>query len=279
MTARPEFGAAIAVDGKRPAWLPQATYFRWYSSSMNDDWWSDRWPGGVRDVDKWDNITAIRLEVPRYDFVYLALERGMTPWFGGDEAPGDWDNQVRPNTIWRSGTEAYHYMPEWSHENDACDIVGYVPLATSTALPLAHPAAPQGEEDRLRDTYAVALIAEEAAETTQMVGKWLRFGPDHARRDGLTARKGLSIEAGDLLAALDYAIAAGVLDPLAMAEQRAKKFARLTDPASVDDEGRRLAPALAPAAIGSGREGAATNSPDAYEQRAAAPHLFRGTPA
>jgi hypothetical protein len=94
------------------------------------------------------------------------------------------------------------------------------------------------------ETYAIALIVEEANEAGQMVGKWLRFGPDHARRDGLTARKGLSLELGDMLAAIDYGLAAGIVIPDVLAEQRKRKFAKLTDPTSLDDEGRRLAPVL-----------------------------------
>jgi hypothetical protein len=106
-------------------------------------------------------------------------------------------------------------------------------------------------DDRAKELtdYALGLLGEEAGEVCQMQGKWLRFGPDHARKDGLTARKGLSLEAGDILAAIDYGIAAGILDPATVAAQHKRKFARLTDPASVDDEGRRLAPELPTAAI------------------------------
>lgn len=95
------------------------------------------------------------------------------------------------------------------------------------------------------EQYALGLLAEEPSELIQMVGKWLRFGPDHARNDGLTARRGLSLEAGDTLAAMDWAIAAGVLDVEVMMQQCSKKLARLCDPDAVDDEGRRLAPELA----------------------------------
>jgi hypothetical protein len=93
-----------------------------------------------------------------------------------------------------------------------------------------------------REAYALGLVNEEASEIGQMQGKWLRFGPDHARRDGLTARVGLSMECGDMLAAIDYGIAAGVLNPAIIAAQYRRKHRKLCDPNSVDDEGRRLAP-------------------------------------
>jgi hypothetical protein len=103
---------------------------------------------------------------------------------------------------------------------------------------------PESAVEVTAETYALGLLVEEAGESAQMVGKWLRFGPDHTRNDGVTARKLLPVEVGDLLAAIDYATAAGVLDPDAVAAQRARKFAKLTNAASCDDEGRRLAPSV-----------------------------------
>lgn len=94
------------------------------------------------------------------------------------------------------------------------------------------------------ESYAVHLVAEESSEVIQMTGKWGRFGPDHARRDGLTARRGLSLEAGDILAAIDFGLCAGILNARTMLVQREVKFDRLTDPEALDDEGRRLAPPL-----------------------------------
>ncbi len=94
------------------------------------------------------------------------------------------------------------------------------------------------------EPYTVALIAEENAEAIQMTGKWGRFGPDHARRDGMTARRGLSLEVGDVLAAIDFGLCAGLIDLDIMLKQRDYKFSRLTDPNALDDEGRRLAPIL-----------------------------------
>ena len=94
------------------------------------------------------------------------------------------------------------------------------------------------------EPYTISLLAEEAAEAIQMTGKWGRFGPDHPSRDGLTARRGLSLELGDVLAAIEFGVRGGVIDQSVMMEQKARKFAKLTNSASLDDEGRRLAPDL-----------------------------------
>jgi hypothetical protein len=71
MTARPKFGDAIAVEGSKPTWLPDDVEFEHrYRTGI--------WHTG-EPAYRWHMVTAIRLEVPRYDFVYLALERGMVP--------------------------------------------------------------------------------------------------------------------------------------------------------------------------------------------------------
>lgn len=92
------------------------------------------------------------------------------------------------------------------------------------------------------DLYALGLIAEEMAEVIQVVGKWLRFGPDHASKAGKTARRNLPREAGDALAALEYAAADGLLRYGEMATFAMQKSRRLYDPESLDDQGNRLAP-------------------------------------
>ena len=142
MTARPpiaQFGDAIEVKGERPSWLPDDVGVLCNTAK--------RMPASLR----WQYVTAIRLEVPRYDFIYLALERGMVPWFGGDEAPGDWDGQavllrngcVVPSVYrWAIGYPADG--PKEATGPIGTDVIGYTRKATSTALPLAHPAAPQG---------------------------------------------------------------------------------------------------------------------------------------
>lgn len=168
MTARPEFGDAIAVEGARPAWLPGDVRFHYQTFS---GWF----PGGSHLTTVWAMIRAIRLEVPRYDFVYLALSKNLTPYFGQGK-PDDWDggavllllgDMCAPDGL------AYHDSL-WRHDGRHDDIIGYTRKAASTALPLAqgvklgwdadgmcddhyrfackecalplaHPAAPQGE--------------------------------------------------------------------------------------------------------------------------------------
>lgn len=94
------------------------------------------------------------------------------------------------------------------------------------------------------ERYAVALLGEENVEVAQMAFKAERFGLDHERHDGLTARHGMSIEMGDVLAAMEFGVEAGILDAAVINVRRAHKFAKLVNPASVDDQGNRLAPAL-----------------------------------
>lgn len=96
--------------------------------------------------------------------------------------------------------------------------------------------------ERLADLYALGLLAEEMGETIQLVGKWLRFGPDHARSDGETARALLPTEMGDASAAIDFACLDGLVSFDAVVERHAAKKAKLLNPDSRDDEGRRLAP-------------------------------------
>lgn len=134
MTARPKFGDAIAVEGVRPAWLPDDASME---ISAGGNWCSAGLPGETWRTDdkQWRFITAIRLEVPRYDFVYLALERGMVPYFGMGRLV-DWDGGP---VLLSSGT--MHEVPPGEFWTRDTDIIGYTRKATSTALPLAHPAA------------------------------------------------------------------------------------------------------------------------------------------
>ncbi|WP_242137008.1 hypothetical protein [Sphingomonas sp. TREG-RG-20F-R18-01] len=84
MTAPPEFGAAIEVNGERPSWLPDDIWIQ--RQEHNDPHWYGLFRGGFEASNMyWKPITAIRLEVPRYDFVYLALERGMVPEMGAEQ--------------------------------------------------------------------------------------------------------------------------------------------------------------------------------------------------
>lgn len=94
----------------------------------------------------------------------------------------------------------------------------------------------------LSDLYSLGLVTEEAGEVLQLIGKWLRFGPDHARRDGETARGLLPTEVGDLSAAIDFMCLDGITPFNAVISRREEKKAKLLNADSRDDQGRRLAP-------------------------------------
>lgn len=101
----------------------------------------------------------------------------------------------------------------------------------------------------IAEDYARGLLGEEAGEIVQMLGKAARFGidtpgPDRAPYFGATAREGLELECGDMLAAIDWAIEAGLIRRTVIDGQRARKLAKLLDPESRDNLGRRLAPDL-----------------------------------
>lgn len=73
--------------------------------------------------------------------------------------------------------------------------------------------------------YALALLVEECGEIMQLLGKAGRFGIDTPGvKDPLTghvdmsvtSRVRLNIECGDILAAIDYAVAAGVIEKNAL---------------------------------------------------------------
>lgn len=106
-------------------------------------------------------------------------------------------------------------------------------------------------------TYGLGLLAEEGAELseicamiiyqctriTKAAGKAFRFGLDTPSKSrGGTARELLHEEAGDVLAAIDYAVERGILDPDILEKRRKYKRKRLLNPRSKDGLGRRLAP-------------------------------------
>lgn len=95
--------------------------------------------------------------------------------------------------------------------------------------------------------YALGLWVEEMGECLKLIGKALRFGldtpgPIGGEYEGMTARQLLQGEGGDLAAALEYAARAGILDPAQVKDARDMKLAKLTNPESKDNLGRRLAP-------------------------------------
>ena len=99
------------------------------------------------------------------------------------------------------------------------------------------------------ETYALGLLAEECGEVVQLVGKALRFGIDTPGRLGAdgrvtheTPRSLLLSEVGDLLAAIDFAVAHDLLDLLSIEQARTRKSRRLLNPAALDNLGQPLAP-------------------------------------
>jgi hypothetical protein len=105
--------------------------------------------------------------------------------------------------------------------------------------------------------YGLGLLAEECGEVVevcasiqlecgkvvQLCGKAFRFGLDTPSKSrGGTARELLHEECGDILAAIDYAVERGILDPDKLEKRRTHKRKRLLNPKSKDGLGRRLAP-------------------------------------
>jgi hypothetical protein len=77
--------------------------------------------------------------------------------------------------------------------------------------------------------YETALIAEECGEVTQIVGKALRYGWDSYDPANPTVSN-LDLfhyEVGDVLAAVEFATARGLLDPAKLAEHQKAKVKKL----------------------------------------------------
>ena len=111
--------------------------------------------------------------------------------------------------------------------------------------------------DARTQAYVFGLLAEEAGEVLQLVGKALRFGLDTPGRLGPdgdvlpdTPRTLLPCELGDLLAAVEFAIHHELVDGEAVHAAYLRKLARLLDPAALDNLGRPLAPQPGPKAAG-----------------------------
>ena len=158
----------------------------------------------------------------------------------GDEYPHD--------TSWKN-YDRWAYLPdlEFWCENWAEDPLS-LPVTTRLSPPLP---APEGGEV---ESYALGLLVEECGEVAQLVGKALRFGIDTPGvKDPLTGhidmavtpRTNLHTELGDVIAAIDFAAAAGLIDKFAVSQRAVEKFARLTNPDARDNLGRRLAPRVA----------------------------------
>ncbi|WP_242183167.1 hypothetical protein [Sphingomonas sp. CARO-RG-8B-R24-01] len=243
MTAPPEFGAAIEVGGVRwgdeialtdgkPRWLSEGVMV-WPCSGDDLDGHSRMWsaPYAAQDIKVWDVLEAIRLEVPRYDFVYLALERGMVPWFGGDEAPGDLADDAA--IVFRDGgLGTVMGVYRWDHTGSGGDIIGYTRKASSTALPLAHPAAEEPRqiyvwwadngnirkwshepfaEGELTLAHPAAPQGEDSAESARIV-RWIDQAIERAKRHGNTE--------GIWLFASQWQVVRAALAPAAIASGR-----------------------------------------------------------
>jgi hypothetical protein len=95
------------------------------------------------------------------------------------------------------------------------------------------------------EDYARGLYCEEAGESLTVVGSGLRFGvdtPGRADGGGDSPRLMLAKEMGDVLAAVEYACRSGLVDRRTVEKARDRKIAKLLDPQSRDNLGRRLAP-------------------------------------
>lgn len=112
--------------------------------------------------------------------------------------------------------------------------------------------APQGEPvTEAVEQYVMGLLTEEAGEILQWLGKSFRFGIDTPGRlgtdgkvTGETPRTLLPDELGDMLAAIDFAVAHGMFDYSAIEAARTRKLAKLLNPDARDNLGRPLAPQL-----------------------------------
>lgn len=124
-----EWGPEIAVDGKRPEWLGDGDeVIRVTNEARTEDHTSIV----AESATYWPNVGHIRL--PASHPAYIAIAKGFTPWSGGDEAPGDWDE----GDVLRYGGGVYYPEPwvdsyecnqRWFHvdykEGKWADIIGY----------------------------------------------------------------------------------------------------------------------------------------------------------
>jgi NTP pyrophosphatase (non-canonical NTP hydrolase) len=79
--------------------------------------------------------------------------------------------------------------------------------------------------DRQREV--LVITQEEAAEVIQEISKVFRFGIDDNHRDGMTHRKRLEAEIGDLLCMIDLMVDNRLIDPTAVELARQAKVTKL----------------------------------------------------
>jgi len=60
---------------------------------------------------------------------------GFEPWYGGDEAPGDFDKDIPYNALRRSGMRTSNWSTHWVHEGRTSDIIGYKKKETPMEYP------------------------------------------------------------------------------------------------------------------------------------------------
>lgn len=109
-----EWGAEIAVHGKRPEWWSEGPTKRFYQN------------GAVCEFDQycyinWDRIEHIRL--PATHDYYKATSHGFTYWPGGESAPEDCGKEA----LMRYGGNLSGNLLgcRWDHVGNSADIIGY----------------------------------------------------------------------------------------------------------------------------------------------------------
>jgi len=154
-----QWGDPIPVDGQRPTWLADDDLIQWSESA--ERLWLPRRGINASFYDQSDydeNIKFIRLPVDHW--AYPAIQKGFTPWQGGEAAPDDWDGgqvlhrQPTARTDGRSNHHWIHGTPGGLHS--ASDIIGYRKHSTE------HTIVNVIKENR--DTVRAAL-AEDPVET------------------------------------------------------------------------------------------------------------------
>lgn len=147
MTKAIEWGEAIEVSG-RPDWLgdDEKCLPRWSNYWFNVESGSD-----VDCVASWDTVTAIKLPA---DHPYYAIQRynaehktSFVYWPGGDEAPGDVDENGE--VLFAMGsTGPFQKYFDWGRDVFHSDIIGYTPK----------PCAPVVEPDDISTGYGTEYM-------------------------------------------------------------------------------------------------------------------------
>lgn len=73
----------------------------------------------------------------------------------------------------------------------------------------------------------LTILAEECAEVIQEISKIRRFGIDQQHKDGVTHRRKLEQEVGDVLSMIDIALRSLIIDEQTVCESRVSKQKKL----------------------------------------------------